>query len=137
MPEQLIVCPNCKTEIELTAALTETIRSSLLADVESEAAEGQAKLIKHQKTVAAREKKLFLREQSLDVAVEDRLQVERETLQKAALEKAEKEYGAKAESLEAELEDKSAKLIQAGEVELTLRKQQRELEEAKQNVELS
>lgn len=136
MPEQIIVCPECKTEIELTAALTETIRNSLLANVKAEAAKGKMELAKLKKTIFEKEKELSEREQSMDGVVEDRLRAERETLTTEAFLKAKNSFGAKAESLETELKEQSQKLIQAGEKELTLLKQQRKLEEAQQTVEL-
>lgn len=136
MPEQMIKCPNCGTDIKLTEALTETIKSSLRGDVEAEAAKGQAELLKKQKAIDAKEKALSEREHSVNEAVEEKLLAERESLKKEALLKAEKEYGAKAKSLEEELEAKSKKLVDAEKKELNLLKLQRELEEAKQSVDL-
>ena len=137
MPEQMITCPKCGTKIELTEGLTETIRNSVRADMEAEAAKGQAELVKQQKAVAVKEKQLAEREQEVGEAVEEQLSKERESLKKEALKKAEKEYGAKAKSLEDELEEKTKKLIDAEKKELELLKQQRELEDAKQAVELT
>ena len=132
MPEQMITCPKCGTKIELTQALTETIRNSLRADVEADAAKRQAELVKQQKAVAAQEKQLAEREQAMEETVEELLRTERETLRKATLKKAEKEYAAKANSLEAELKEKAEKLANAERRELEFRKKERGIEEERQ-----
>ena len=137
MSEQMITCPNCGTDIKLTEALTETIKNSLRGDVEAEAAKGQAELLKKQKAINAKEKLLAEREHAVEDAVDELLLSERETIKKEALKKAEKEYGAKAKSLEEELEAKSKKLAKAEKKELNLLKQQRELEEEKEAIALT
>ncbi len=137
MSHEIVKCPKCGTEIKVAEALAETIRDSLKASLDAEAAEKQAELLKHRRAVIAKEKELAEREQNMEDALEERLSSEREMLTQAALRKAEKEYSAKAKSLEAELEKKSETLAKAEQKELELLKAQRDLEEAKRSVELN
>jgi hypothetical protein len=132
MADEIIACPKCGTKIQLTEALTEAIRDRLRADVETEAAEKRAELNTKHEAVATKEKQLAEREKAMEEAVEQRLREERDALTKAALVRAEKDYGAKAKSLEEELKEKREKLAQAELKELDLLRQQRELNEAKE-----
>lgn len=136
MAEQVITCPTCGTKIELSEALTGTIRDSLRSEIEAEVQKKEQELLERQESLAKRGKQLSDKEQSLQEELEKRLDAEKEKLRTEAYKKAQEETLAKTKSLEAEIEEKGKKLQEAQKQELALRKEQRQLKERQEALEL-
>lgn len=165
MTDQTISCPKCGAQIPLTEALTgqieQVIRAKYEAEAEAKDKEIQAKLeeIKlqakaieeKQKTIDERvaeklkaerlkiveqKKALELQQQQIDEQVTEKLKIERKAIAEAERKKILEEQAEQTKALEDELAEKKAKLVQAQQKELELRKQQRQLEERQTNLEL-
>ena len=81
-------------------------------------------------------RELEVRQADIDAAVEQKLRAERDVLAKAAEKKASDAYAGRLVAVERELAEKQAKLAEAENAELALRKERRILEEDKQRLEL-
>jgi len=81
-------------------------------------------------------RELDVRQGEIDAAVEQKLRAERSVLAKAAEKKASDTYAGRLLAVEQELADKRAKLAEAENAELALRKERRILEEEKQRLQL-
>jgi len=144
MPELTITCPECKTEIKLTESLAAPL-------VESTRREYEARLVQKDAAIANREKDLQEREtaiahakESMDAQVAEKLKLERA---KIAAEEARKAKLALSTDLEqkakevADLQDilkaREAKLAEAQKAQAELLKKQRELDDAKRELELT
>ncbi len=109
-------------------------------DVEAQIAR---KLAAEQKVLAAREKELQAKasslaeaERNIDEQVAKKLSIERSALRKDALDKAREELSLQMDDLQADAAEKDHKLQEAQKKEIQLRKETRELEAAKQSLEL-
>jgi hypothetical protein len=144
MAEPTIVCPQCKTEIKLTESLAAPLLESVRRDYEQ-------RLVQKDNDVAKREAALTERAQSLEKAkaaidqqVAQKLQLERgriaaEEGQKAKLalgndldQKAKEIYG-----LQEILKQNNAKLAEAQKAQADLIRKQRELDDAKRELDLT
>ena len=136
MAEQVITCPTCGTKIELSEALTGTIRDSLRSEIGAEVQKKEQELLERQEYLAKRGKQLSDKERSLQEELEKRLNAGKEKLRTEAYKKAQEETLAKTKSLEAEIEEKTEKLREAQKQELAFRKEQRQLKERQEALEL-
>jgi hypothetical protein len=138
-----ITCPNCHVEFPLTETLAQPFIAAERAKIRRETQERATALNKHEQDLAQRRKalenlqrELDVRQGEIDTAVEQRLQAERDVLEKAAETKAANAYAVRLLAVEEELVQKQAKLAEAESAELALRKERRILEEEKQRLEL-
>jgi hypothetical protein len=131
-----IVCPNCKSQIPLSEAVTHQVHEQL----EAEFAQRQGAL---QKSLADREKKL-VKEQAdiekarleLDAQVAQRLATERSKLGAAALAEAKISLGVEMQDLRDRLAERQAQLEEAQKAELALRKRESALQSRADALEL-
>jgi hypothetical protein len=138
-----ITCPNCKVQFPLTETLAQPFIDTERAKVQQEAQERTAILRKREQELARREKataeledQLDTRKTEIDTIVTAKVQEQRDALAKAADKKAADVYAAKLQAAEQELAEKQAKLADAEDAELALRKERRALEEEKHRLEL-
>ncbi len=134
---QTIRCPKCGTAIEMTAALRGEIERSLEARYAAAAAVKDAEIATRLAAVGEREKAVEARRGAVETEVTERLAGERKKLADAALVKARAEEAEGRKALEAELAERGEKLKRAQAEELSLRRQQRELEQEKEALELT
>lgn len=164
--KDLIKCPHCGKDIEVTEVLTHQIRASVEAQIGGEFAKKEQAFAKEQAALKQREKELLAAKEALDEQVNEKLKTERLKLaeQKKALEaqqsqideqvaarvKAEKqkiseverqrilaEQAEQTKAMVQELEEKKRQLSEAVRKELDLRRERQKLEEEKQAMELT
>jgi hypothetical protein len=131
-----IRCPACGELIPITETLhhqlTEEARVELRREIAAQQKAQQAKEVELQ----AREEKLQEAEQSIEQQVKKRLEIEKASVARKALEKAREEVSLEVRDLRTDAADKSQKLEEAQQNELKLRKEKRDLEAAKKTFEL-
>lgn len=125
----LITCPNCKTEIPLTDALTEKITQQMRAEM-------QAKIKAQETQIAQREKKLEASQKNIDEAVKKKVEASKSEMWEKAQKAAKEKVGKDVLDLTAQNEEQQKKLDETQKNELELRKKTRELEAKDKNREL-
>jgi hypothetical protein len=132
----VINCPHCGGEIALDEALSQRIRQELRRESEAELARTREALRQAGIEVAAQKKRLDEEKKALEAETARRVAEERSKLktevQKDLEEKAALEMGA----LRDQLADREKRLAAFRETELALRREKRDLEEAKQGLEV-
>lgn len=165
MANDIIRCPNCNTEIELTEALTGQIEQNIKAKYIAESAKKEKQITEKVEALRKQEEELQKQQQSIDSQVIEKLKVERAKIseQKKALEEQQQQIDQKVEqklraqrkdiaeaerkkivaeqaiqtkALQDELEEKNKKISEATKKELELLKKQRQLEEQSEQLEL-
>ncbi|MHB9070234.1 MAG: DUF2130 domain-containing protein [Sedimentisphaerales bacterium] len=165
MNKDLIKCPHCGKDIEVTEVLTHSIRESMRIEMQAELAKKEKDFAQQHMALKQKEKELEQQKESINEQISEKLKVERLKLadQKKAVEnqqqtieqqvadklKAERKSIAESErkkiieeqvettnALKEELAEKSQKLSIANKKELELLKKQQELEQAQENIEL-
>jgi len=127
---EIIKCPECGFEIELTKALTDTLRTKLETEI-AQKFKGQKQALEQQA------KKLETRQQTIDKQVAEQLKTERKKIIEQEKTKILAEQSVQTKALEAELQEKRKQLVNANKNELELRKQQQKLEDEKATLELT
>lgn len=144
MSEPTIICPNCKTEIKLTESLAAPLIESTRRDYEKRLAQKDADVAKRDAALREREEALSKAQQTIDDQVAEKLKLERG---KIALEEAKKaklvlqtDIDQKTQAL-ADLQEvvnqQNTKLADAQKAQADLLRKQRELDDAKREVELT
>jgi predicted nucleic acid-binding Zn-ribbon protein len=138
-----IVCPNCKVQFPLTEILAQPFIDAERAKAQLESKELAAivrnreqELAHREKAMAELENQLGTRQTEIDAIVAAKLQDQHDALAKAADKKAADAFAAKLLTAEQELAEKQAKLTEAEDAELALRKERRALEDEKRRLEL-
>jgi len=141
--ETTVTCPSCNVEFPLTETLAQPLIAAERAKIQRETQERATALNKHEQDLSQRHKaledlkwELDVRQSELDAAVELKLRAERDVLANAAEKKAADAYADRLFAVEEELAEKQARLAEAENAELALRKERRTLEEEKQRLEL-
>ena len=144
MTEPTIICPNCKTEIKLTESLAAPLIEATRRGFEQRLAQKDADIAKRESALHSREEALSKEKETIDQQVAERIRQERV---KIAAEEARKAKLASATDLEqrtrqlADLEEvlrqRDAKLAEAQKAQADLLRKQRELDDAKREVELT
>jgi hypothetical protein len=144
MSEPTIICPSCKTEIKLTESLAAPLIESTRRDYEKRLAQKDADVEKRDTVLREREEALSKAQQALDEQVAEKLKLERG---KIAVEEGKKARLALQNDLDqkakevAELNDilrqRDTKLAEAQKVQADLIRKQRELDDAKRELELT
>lgn len=131
-----VKCPNCGTEIELTEALAGQIEESIKAQYREQAEKQTQELQRQRQLLKKQADELEAKQSAIDEQISERLKAERKTIAEAERNKiiAEQEEAKKA--LQDELAEKTAKLSEANKKELELLKQQRELQEKAESIDL-
>ena len=148
MTEPTIICPNCRTEIKLTESLAAPLLAATRQQFEAQLAEKDSDIAQRQHAMRDKEKALTDAKRDLDEQVADQvasqLKLERA---RVAAEEAKKAKAALANELEAkarelaELQDvlkvRDVKLAEAQKAQAELIKKQRELDDAKRELDLT
>lgn len=148
MTEPTIICPNCKTEIRLTESLAAPLIAATRKQFEQQLSQKDEEIAKREQGIRDKEKLVAEAKRNLDTQVADQvaaqLKAERsrviEEESKKAKQAAANELDNKAREL-AELQEvlkvRDAKLAEAQQAQAELIKKQRELDDAKRELELT
>jgi len=148
MTEPTITCPNCKTEIRLTESLAAPLIAATRKQFEQQLSQKDEEIAKREQGIRDKEKQVAEAKRNLDTQVADQvaaqLKAERsrviEEESKKAKQAAANELDNKAREL-AELQEvlkvRDAKLAEAQQAQAELIKKQRELDDAKRELELT
>lgn len=148
MTEPTIICPNCKTEIKLTESLAAPLIESTRQQFEQRLAQKDSEISQREQAMRDREKQLAEEKRKLDdqVAnqVAEQLKAERTRVIAEESRKAKLASAAELESKARELAElhevlksRDEKLAQAQQAQAELIKKQRELDDAKRELELT
>ena len=148
MTEPTIICPNCKTEIKLTESLAAPLLAVTRQQFEQRLAEKDEDIAKREQEVREKERLIAEAKRTLDEQVADqvaaKLDSERAHLIVEETKKAKLASAAEIESKSRELADvqevlksREAKLAEAQRAQAELLKKQRELDDAKRELELT
>ncbi|SLM44224.1 conserved hypothetical protein [Nitrospira sp. ND1] len=144
MSEPTIICPNCKTEIKLTESLAAPLIESTRREYQKQLAQKDADVAKRDAALREREVALTKAQQTIDDQVAEKLKLERG---KIAVEEAKKaklilqtDIDQKTQAL-ADLQEvvnqQNVKLTEAQKAQADLLRKQRELDDAKRELELT
>src|SRR5690349_4038725 len=144
MTEPTITCPNCKTEIKLTESLAAPLIESTRRDFERQLALKDSDIAKKEEALREREEAVSKAKQTIDDQVTEKLLAERAKIVSEESKKAklacQSDLDQKTKEL-AELQDvltqRNAKLAEAQQAQADLIRKQRELDDAKRELELT
>ncbi|MER0216172.1 MAG: DUF2130 domain-containing protein [Nitrosomonas sp.] len=144
MSEPTIHCPNCATEIKLTESLAAPLIQATRQEYESKLAQKEADVSKREATLKAQQRSLEDAQKTVDEQVASKLQAERALI---ATEEGKKARLAMANDLEAKskelvelqeiLQQRNSKLEEAQKAQVDLIRKQRELDDAKRELDLT
>jgi hypothetical protein len=144
MAEPTVVCPQCKSEIKLTESLAGPLLDSVRRDYEQRLTQKDADFAKREKTLHEREALLQKQKESIDEQVTSKLQQERARIAAEEAKKAKLALGNDLEqkvkeisTLQEVLKQRDAKLAEAQQAQADLVRKQRELDDAKRELELT
>lgn len=144
MTEPTITCPNCKTEIKLTESLAAPLLAATKQEFEKRLAQKDADIAKREATLREQEAALAKAKEAIDDQVAEKLKQERSRI---ATEEAKKAKLVAANELEQKtkeinelgevLKQRDVKLAEAQQAQADLIRKQRELDDAKRELELT
>lgn len=144
MAEPTIICPKCKNEIKLTESLAAPLIESTRRDFEQRLAQKDLDVAGREKSIREREETLAKERNSLESQVTERVQQERGKIAADEARKAKlaltNDLNLKAKEvadLQEILKQKDAKLTEAQKVQAELMKKERELDDAKRELDLT
>ena len=144
MEEPIIVCPKCKNEIKLTESLAGPLLESTRRDYEAKLAQKDVDLASRETTLQQREQALMQSRESLDQEIDTKLQSERKLIAADEAKKArlalQNDLNLKSRELtdlQEILKQKDEKLTEAQRVQAELLKKQRELDDARRELDLT
>src|SRR5215212_3834050 len=144
MNEPTIVCPSCNTEIKLNESLAAPLLETTRREFEKRLAQKDAEIAKRETSLRDREEAICKAQQTMDDQVAERLKLERA---KIATEEAKKaklalqaDMDQKAQALvdlQEVIAQQNTKLAEAQKAQAEVLRKQRELDDAKREVELT
>jgi hypothetical protein len=144
MAEPTVVCPQCKSEIKLTESLAAPLLESIRRDYEQRLTQKDADIAKREKTLHEHEAALQKQKESLDEQVAQKLRQEHARIAAEEAKKAKLTLGNELDrkikeinDLQEVLKQRDAKLADAQKTQAELIRKQRELDDAKRELELT
>jgi hypothetical protein len=144
MAEPTVVCPQCKSEIKLTESLAAPLLESIRHDYEKRLAQKDADIAKREKTLHEREAALQKQKESMDEQVAQKMQQEHVRIAAEEAKKAKLALGSELDQkvkeikeLQEVLQQRDAKLADAQKAQADLIRKQRELDDARRELELT
>jgi hypothetical protein len=144
MTEPIIECPKCKTEIKLTESLAAPLIQSTRREFEKQLAQKDADIAGREATIRRREEELGKAKASIDKQVAEKVGLERarivaEESQKAKLALAADidQKGKEISDLQEVLKQREVKLAEAQKAQAEIIRKQRELDDAKRELDLT
>ena len=144
MNEPTITCPNCKSEIKLTESLAAPLIEATRLQFEHTIAEKEAQIAKREAAVCEQKAAIEKAREAIDEVVSQKLKAEREKIVTEEAKKArlilETDIERKAKEvadLQEVLKDRDIKLAEAQKTQVDLLRKQRELDDAKRELDLT
>jgi hypothetical protein len=144
MNDPQIVCPNCRTEIKLTESLAAPLLAAARRQFEQQLAAKEADFDRREARLKQTQDELAKAREAIDDQVAARLKAERATISEAEAKKARLALADELGQRERQLADlqqilttKNQKLAEAQHAQTEMLRKQRELEDAKREVELT
>jgi hypothetical protein len=144
MAEPTVVCPQCKAEIKLTESLAAPLLESIRRDYEQRLTQKDADIAKREKTLHEREAVLQKQKESMDEQVAQKMQQEQARIAAEEAKKAKLAVGNELNQKLKEINDlqdilkqRDIKLADAQKAQADLIRKQRELDDAKRELELT
>ena len=144
MAEPTVVCPQCKTEIKLTESLAAPLLESIRRDYEQRLTQKDTDMAKREKTLHEREAVLQKQKESMDEQVAQKMQQEQARIAAEEAKKAKLAVGNELNQKVSEINDlqdilkqRDIKLADAQKAQADLIRKQRELDDAKRELELT
>jgi hypothetical protein len=144
MPEPTVFCPQCKCEIKLTESLAAPLLESVRRDYEQRLLQKDGDIAKREKQIQERSALLQKERESLDQAIAEKLQEERARISIEEGKKAKLALGSELnikinelKDLQEILKQRDQKLAEAQNAQAELIRKQRELDDAKRELELT
>ncbi|HRX86123.1 MAG TPA: DUF2130 domain-containing protein [Phycisphaerae bacterium] len=144
MSEPTVTCPNCHTEIRLTESLAAPLIESTRQQYEQRIAAKDAEVAKREAALRAGQAELAKAKESIDEQVAERLKAERGAVAAEEARKARLALGADLEEkakavaeLQEVLKQRDTKLAEAQKAQAELIRKQRELDDARREMELT
>jgi len=142
--EPTIVCPSCQTEIKLTESLAAPLIESTKKQFEKRLADQETRIQQKEATLREGEEALAKAKESLETEVAERLQKERAAIASVEAKKARAALSLDLEQKAKEIADlnevlksRDEKLAEAQKAQVDLLRKQRELDDAKRELELT
>jgi hypothetical protein len=144
MAEPTVVCPQCKAEIKLTESLAAPLLESIRRDYEQRLTQKDTDIAKREKTLHEREAVLQKQKESMDEQVAQKMQQEQARIAAEEAKKAKLAVGNELNQKLKEINDlhdilkqRDIKLADAQKAQADLIRKQRELDDAKRELELT
>jgi hypothetical protein len=144
MNEPIITCPNCKTEIKLNESLAAPLIEATRLQFEHTIAEKEAQIAKREAAVCEQKATIEKAREAIDEVVSQKLKAERQKIIAEEAKKArlflETDIERKAKEvadLQEVLRDRDIKLAEAQKTQVGLLRKQRELDDAKRELDLT
>lgn len=144
MTEPTITCPNCKTEIKLTESLAAPLIESTRRQYEQQIANKDAEVAKREAAIRTQQAEIAKAKETIDEQVTVKLKAERATVAAEEAKKARLALGTDLEQKTKELAElnevlkqRDEKLAEAQKAQAELIRKQRELDDAKREMELT
>ena len=144
MTEPTITCPNCKTEIKLTESLAAPIIESTRREYERLLAQKDADFAKRDASLREREEALSKAKDAIDNQVAEKLRQERAKISAEEAKKAKLALATDLDQKDREITDlqevlkqREGKLAEAQKAQVELIRKQRELDDAKRELDLT
>jgi len=144
MAEPTVFCPQCKSEIKLTESLAAPLLESVRRDYEQRLAQKDNEISKREKLLNQRAESIEKAKQNLDHEIEQKLRSERARIVSEEAQKAKLAIGSDLEQkakeindLQKILQEQDKKLGEAQQVQAELLRKQRELDDAKRELDLT
>ncbi len=144
MTEPTIICPQCRTEIKLTESLAAPLLETTKQDYEQKLAQKDADSAKREAALVVREASIAKERETLDSQVAEKIKHERVKISAEEAKKAKMAIGTDLElkakelsELQGVLKQRDEKLAEAQKAQADLIKKQRELDDAKRELELT
>jgi hypothetical protein len=144
MAEPTVFCPQCKSEIKLTESLAAPLLESVRRDYEQRLSQKDNEISKREKFLNQRAESIEKAKQNLDHEIEQKLRSERARIVSEEAQKAKLAIGSDLEQkakeindLQQILQEQDKKLGEAQQVQAELLRKQRELDDAKRELDLT
>ena len=144
MPEPTVLCPQCKCEIKLTESLAAPLLESVRRDYEQRLLQKDGDIAKREKQIHERAALLQKEKESLEQVIAEKLQRERTRISAEEANKAKLALGDELDSkikelkeLQVILKQRDQKLAEAQNAQAEVIRKQRELDDAKRELELT
>ncbi len=144
MTEPIITCPKCKNEIKLTESLAAPLIESTRREFEKQLAQKEADIAKRETSIREREEALSKAKESIDDQVAEKLRQERPKIAEDEAKKVKLAIGIDLDhktkeitELQEILKQKDEKLTEAQNAQVELIRKQRELDDAKREMDLT